>query len=337
MSRVHDALRKATQQNPEPPKPPARAPRIPVQPPPEPPDSEPRPQGSVLSQEPSPVAPIQPTATAVLIDPLADLDNLEEIIQNAREVPYRPIEDALIVDPENPREAPAEEFRSLRTRLNHLQTLQPLHTLVVTSASPAEGKSFTAMNLAVTQAQLAGKRILLADFDFRRPSIDKTFQITGAPGITNYLLGKAGLAEVINRVGNTNLYVMTAGEAVPNPLELLNLKQCKELIQALRDHFDWVILDSPPLLFAADANLLATMCDGTILVVRIGTTTFDSVTRALQSLCENNVLGVVVNGARRGELYSKYTYYHDYYYAPDSEDGQSSDGTEQPEEISVQS
>lgn len=337
MSRVHDALRKATQQNPEPAKPPVRAPRVPVQPPPEPeqnpdreegvaaasaPLSEPRPEGAFFSEQQPVVrqpAPQHTATAAVLIDPLADLDNLEEIIQNAREIPYRPIEDALIVDPENPREAPAEEFRSLRTRLNHLQTLQPLHTLVVTSASPAEGKSFTAMNLAVTQAQLEGKRILLADFDFRRPSIDKTFQITGAPGITNYLLGKAGLAEVINRVGNSNLYVMSAGEAVPNPLELLNLKQCKELIQALRDHFDWVILDSPPLLFAADANLLATMCDGTILVVRIGTTTFDSVTRALQSLCENNVLGTVVNGARRGELYSKYTYYHDYYYAPDLE------------------
>ena len=88
-----------------------------------------------------------------------------------------------------------------------------------------------------------------------------------------------------------------------------------------------MILDSPPLLFAADGNLLSTMCDGTILVVRIGTTTFDSVTRALQSLCENNVLGVVVNGARRGELYSKYSYYHDYYYAPEGEE-QSAEATE---------
>jgi receptor protein-tyrosine kinase len=99
-----------------------------------------------------------------------------------------------------------------------------------------------------------------------------------------------------------------------------------------------VIFDSPPLLFAADANLLATLCDGTILVVRIGTTTFDSVTRALQSLCENNVLGVVVNGARRGELYSKYTYYHDYYYAPESEEGQEgTEGSAQSEQVSVQS
>ncbi len=81
----------------------------------------------------------------------------------------------------------AEEFRSLRTRLNHLQTTQPLHTLVVTSASPAEGKSFTAANLAMTQAQIADKRILLADFDFRRPNVDKTFQMDCAPGITDYL------------------------------------------------------------------------------------------------------------------------------------------------------
>jgi receptor protein-tyrosine kinase len=106
---------------------------------------------------------------------------------------------------------------------------------------------------------------------------------------------------------------MTAGQPVPNPLELLNLRECRTLLDDLRQNFDWVIIDSPPLLFAADGNLLATMSDGTILVVRIGSTTFETVSRALQSLCENNVLGIVVNGARRGELYSKYSYYHDYY------------------------
>jgi receptor protein-tyrosine kinase len=197
--------------------------------------------------------------------------------------------------------------------------LQPLHTLVVTSASPAEGKSFTAANLALTQAQLADKRVLLADFDFRRPTVDKTFQVPISPGMTNYLQGTASLGDILMRVNDSNLYLMTAGDAVPNPLELLNLRECQTLIGELRSHFDWVIIDSPPLLFAADGNLLATMCDGTILVVRIGTTTFDSVTRALQSLCENNVLGIVVNGARRGELYSKYTYYHDYYSYGDDE------------------
>jgi receptor protein-tyrosine kinase len=93
----------------------------------------------------------------------------------------------------------------------------------------------------------------------------------------------------------------------------------KLLLDQLNKAFNWVILDSPPLLFAADANLLSTLSSGTILVVRVGTTTVDSVTRAMQSLCENNVLGIIVNGARRGELYSKYTYYHSYYYAPPEE------------------
>ena len=124
----------------------------------------------------------------------------------------------------------------------------------------------------------------------------------------------------MRKVQGTNLYIMPAGEAVINPLELLNLKEVKQMLDHLPRLFNWVILDSPPLLFAADANLLATLCHGTVLVVRIGTTTIDSVTRAMQSLCQNNVLGIVVNGARRGELYSKYTYYHSYYSPKDEDD-----------------
>lgn len=345
MSRVHDALRKAAQQNAEAPNAAGKGATSRSQPTPaniEPP----MPDSQFVEERATPIQNIEPASSAAgpgqRIDALAitaarlvdtsELDDLENAIQNAREIPYSPLPEALLVNPAKPREAPAEEFRTLRTRLNHLQSLQPLHTLVVTSASPAEGKSFTATNLAVTQSQLAEKRVLLADFDFRRPSVDKTFQIDCSPGITDYLQGKARVSDILRRVADSQLYLMTAGEAVLNPLELLNLKECKALIQVLRDHFDWVILDSPPLLFAADGNLLATMCDGTILVVRIGSTTFDSVSRALQSLCENNVLGIVVNGARRGELYSKYTYYHDYYYAPDTQSEEAAENQETEEE-----
>ncbi len=313
MSRVHDALRKA-QQSPEPAKP----------------DSRSKIASSVIESSLPLETPSQSPAA------ILDIEDIEEDIRNARQLPYNPLTDALLVNPAKPREAPSEEFRTLRTRLNHLQTLQPLHTLVVTSASPAEGKSFTATNLAVTQSQLADKRVLLADFDFRRPTVEKTFQIETSPGISDYLVGKARMGEIIRRIGDTRLYVMTAGEIVTNPLELLNLKECKLLIETVRQHFDWVILDSPPLLFAADGNLLATMCDATILVVRIGTTTFDSVTRALQSLCENNVLGIVVNGARRGELYSKYTYYHNYYYAPGTESEEAAELPAEAEEKQLQ-
>lgn len=328
MSRIHDALRKAAQENPP-------TARVTTQPPARP-STIAVPDLAGIENLPAAQSEILPPSVLSVgtgvIDHLSDLDDLRSIIQKARCVEYNPVEDALLVSPHRPREAPAEEFRTLRTRLNHLQNLQPLHTLVVTSASPAEGKSFTAANLAVTQAQLADKSVLLADFDFRRPSVAKTLQLPHAPGLTDYLQGTADLADVLLRVGDSNLYVITAGSAVPNPLELLNLKECSALIAGLRNHFDWVILDSPPLLFAADGNLLATMCDGTILVVRIGTTTFDSVSRALQSLCENNVLGIVVNGARRGELYSKYTYYHDHQQKPASPMLEQSDLEEQDQD-----
>src|SRR5262249_4004507 len=206
----------------------------------------------------------------------------------------------------------------------------PIHSVVVTSASPAEGKSLTAANLALAQAHLAGNMTLLADFDFRRPIVHTLFGIDRTPGITDYLLGKIPLHKAMRRVAGTNLYLMPAGEAVINPLELLNLKEVKQLVDRLPAIFNWIILDSPPLLFAADASLLSTLCHGTLLVVRIGHTTIDSVTRAMQSLCNDNVLGIVVNGARRGELYSKYTYYHSYY-TPKDEEPDETEGNESDE------
>ncbi|HVX67962.1 MAG TPA: CpsD/CapB family tyrosine-protein kinase [Bryobacteraceae bacterium] len=244
-------------------------------------------------------------------------------LDQVQEVPFRPAPEAILIDSDRPQEAPSEEFRSLRTRLNHLQNLQPIHRVVVTSPSPAEGKSFAAANLALAESHLAGNLTLLIDFDFRRPVVHNLFQIDRGPGATDFLLGMAPLHACVKRVAGTNLYVMPAGSPVKNPLELLNLREVKELFEELPRTFNWVILDSPPLLFSADANLLGTLADGTILVVRIGSTTIDTVHRAMQSLCENNVLGIVVNGARAGELYSKYTYYYSRYgYG----DGESSDG-----------
>src|SRR5712671_904091 len=278
MSRVHDALRRAEQTG-------ALAPS----------GGEPR---------------AGDRTAAATIEPQSPLKGL---LEQVKTIPYNPSPDALVIDALNPHEAPTEEFRTLRTRLNHMQSLQPIHTTVVTSPSPAEGKSFAATNLAMAEAQWAGNLTLLCDFDFRRPIVHNLFQCDRSPGITDYLQGKVQLHEAIRKVGETNLFIMPAGEAVINPLELLNLKEVKQMLDRLPSVFNWVILDSPPLLFAADANLLSTLCHGTILVVRIGATTIDSITRAMQSLCQNNVLGIVVNGARRGELYSKYTYYHSYY------------------------
>ena len=152
--------------------------------------------------------------------------------------------------------------------------------------------------------------MLLADFDLRRPIIHNLLQIDRAPGLSDYLTGQCSFPQAIRKIEGMNLYFLPSGSPVKNPLELLNMRQTKALFEELPNMFNWAVFDTPPLLFSADANLLATLADGTILVVKIGSTTFDNVTRAMQSLCENNVLGIVANGARASELYSKYTYYY---------------------------
>lgn len=314
MSRVHDALRRAEQAGKL--TPPAPRPATPV-----------LPNIPAFNDTPRAAAPSAPAATG-LMDPGASMNNLLELV---KEIPFRTATDSLLIDANRPHEAPMEEFRTLRTRLNHMKSLQPISTVVVSSASPAEGKSLSAANLALAQSHLNGNLTLLCDFDFRRPIVHTLFGIDRGPGITDYLLGKIPLHEAIRKVAGTNLYIMPAGEAVINPLELLNLREVKQLLDRLPSIFNWVIMDTPPLLFAADANLLSTMSHGTLLVVRIGHTTIDSVTRAMQSLCNNNVLGIVVNGARRGELYSKYTYYHSYY--TPKEDGSVPDSDSAPEPV----
>lgn len=256
---------------------------------------------------------------------------MKGILDDIEEIDFHPLPDSLLVDPRRTHDAPSEEFRTLRTRLNHLQSQQGLHTLVITSASPAEGKSFAAANLALAQSQLAGNMTLLADFDFRRPIVHNMFAIDRSPGITDFLLGKIPLQRAMRRVRGTNLVIMPAGESVVNPLELLNLREVRQMLEDLPSIFNWVVLDSPPLLFAADANLLSTISDGTMLVVRIGHTTIDSITRAVQSLCQDNVVGIVVNGARRGELYSKYTYYHTYYTPSDKRENEEAEAEESSE------
>lgn len=230
-------------------------------------------------------------------------------LARCKSIPFRPAPEAHLINPDEPHDGASEEFRSLRTRLNHMQAQQDLRVIVCTSASPAEGKTFTACNLALAQAQLE-LPVLLADLDLRRPVVHQQFQCERSPGFSDFLLGEKSLEECIRHVEGTNLYIMPAGSAVRNPLELLNMRPVRYTLDSFRKVFNWVILDTPPLLFSADANLLATITDGIILVVRIGSTTYDSVVRAIQTLCENNVLGIVANGARAGELYSKYTYYY---------------------------
>src|SRR5579864_2029901 len=170
MSRVHDALRRAEQTG-------ALDPNAPDQ--------------RAAGRSPA----------AAMLDPQPAMQGLLDLVKT---IPYNPSPDALVIDPLHPHEAPTEEFRTLRTRLNHMQSLQPIHTAVITSPSPAEGKSFAATNLALAEAQLAGNLTLLCDFDFRRPIVHSLFQTDRSPGITDYLQGKVQLHEAMRKIGDTN-------------------------------------------------------------------------------------------------------------------------------------
>jgi protein-tyrosine kinase len=296
MSRVHDALRRAELAGMPPEEEPAASVNV-------------MPAGMPVNPDlRPPELPVNGRASAASAPMRLNLH--PDMLGEVQVVPFSPAPESHLLDLNNSHETPAEEFRTLRTRLNHLQSLQPLHTLVVTSPSPAEGKTFTAVNLALAHSHLAESSVLLGDFDLRRPIIHNLFQIDRDPGLSDFLAGKCTFPQALRRIEGMNLYILPAGSPIKNPLELLNMRQCKLLFEELPRIVNWAVFDTPPLLFSADANLLATIADGTVLVVKVGSTTFDNVTRAMQSLCENNVLGIVANGARASELYSKYTYYY---------------------------
>ncbi len=193
-------------------------------------------------------------------------------------------------------QTPSEEFRTLRTRLAQLRATRAIQTVLLASPSPGDGKSFTAANLALAEAQLPDNLTLLCDFDLRNPTLHSFFQIDRSSGISDYLLGKADLHEILRRIGNSNLFVMPAGQAAIDPLELLHLRGVRQLMDLLRRAFRSILLDSPPLLVASDANVLAGLADGTLLVARIGSTTPHSMSRAIESLSPDSILGIVANG-----------------------------------------
>ena len=192
MSRVHDALRRAESGG------------IPTDP----------------QQAPvRPDVPLEFLPVSMGIPPALRLNINAGILADVQVVKFDPAEESHLLDLNNSHETPAEEFRTLRTRLNHLQTLQPLHTTIVTSPSPAEGKTFTAVNLALAEAQLAESSVLLGDFDLRRPIIHNLFQIKRSPGISDYLMGQCTFAQALRKVEGMNLYLLPAGSAVKNPLK----------------------------------------------------------------------------------------------------------------------
>jgi capsular exopolysaccharide synthesis family protein len=203
----------------------------------------------------------------------------------------------------------AEQFRTLRSRLYRLREKKPIRTLLITSASKGEGKSFVALNLAQAIARQHERRALLIDADLRAPRLHVRMGAPSAPGLTDYLAGEADEFSIIQADAKEDLFFIPAGQPVSNPAELLANNRLKSLLGRLASVFEWIIVDAPPVLPVSDAGVLAGMCDGVIFVVRAGATAFDLTQAACQEFRENNLLGAVLNGADEEAMYGAYSYY----------------------------
>lgn len=201
----------------------------------------------------------------------------------------------------------AEEFRTLRSSLILMRERQPLRSVLITSALPKEGKTFVAINLASVIAQ-QGHQVLLIDLDLRCSELHSVLSSTRAPGMGEFLSGKADLEVILQRGPQKGLYFIPAGEPASNANELIGNGRVKWLIENHRSTFDWMIIDSPPILPVADAKLLANLCDGVLMVIQSGNTPQDLAQKAFQEIGHGKVIGAVLNRAEAHSAYKSYYY-----------------------------
>jgi len=209
----------------------------------------------------------------------------------------------------NPRSPITEQYRTVRTNLQFSSVDQDLQTMLLTSAGPGEGKSMTSANLAVVYAQ-QGKKVLLIDADLRKPTIHYTFRLDNLRGLSNALVGNMSLQEIVSPSDVGNLDLISCGPIPPNPSELLGSKRMKELVREAKQAYDIIIFDTPPVLAVTDAQILANLCDGVVLVVRSKKTEFDAADKAIELLQSANakILGTILNDRDKKEM--NYYYYY---------------------------
>lgn len=214
-----------------------------------------------------------------------------------------------------PKHAISEAVKGIRTSIMFSHPDNPKKILLITSALPAEGKSTFASNLAVTMAQ-TGKKVLLIDADLRKPSLHKLFQIDKSTGLSNILVKSCDLRMASKATQVPNVFVVACGPLPPNPSELLSSPAMAECLHAAKEVYDWIIIDSPPLLTVTDARILARVVDGIIFVLKSNTTTRDAARKAESYLSDirDKLLGAVINDVDFARNKYYYQYYYQYYY-----------------------
>lgn len=203
----------------------------------------------------------------------------------------------------------AEAFRLLGVRLRHLRRDRSLKMLLITSTIPEEGKSMVAGNVACTLALRTNQRILILEGDLRRPALSKMFGLGTNPGLCEWLAGTRSLTESIYHLAEPGLWILPAGSALSNALELLQSGNLFKLMEQLTEWFDWVIIDSPPVLPLADTSVWMRLADGILLVTRQGTTEKRQLQRGIDAIESKKLIGTLVNSSKNAAA-------SDYYYGP---------------------
>ncbi len=208
-----------------------------------------------------------------------------------------PTPEQRIVTLSDPNGPAADMFRVLATRLAHMKDKRPLSRLLVSSAVVDEGKSVVAVNLAVALSQRPGERVLLVEADLRRPTASRLLSSSPTVGITEWYAGRLSIQNALYKVGDLPLWFLSAGEGVQEPLPILECLEFANMREAVSAHFDWVIMDSTPMLPMADAASLSRLCDGVLVVVREGYTRRKLLNKGLESIDRKKLIGMIFNEA----------------------------------------
>lgn len=289
MSRIHDALKRAEQERAT-----SIGTHVEV--------SLPQPEVETM-----PMPNLQSPAPAVMA-PAAGF-NFETLLARCPQARWQPDTRTMLFFQDDENRIGTEEFRTLRSRLYQIREKMPLKRLLVTSAMPKEGKSFVAANLAQVLVRQHGRRALVIDADLRNPGMHRHLGAPQNPGLSDYLAGECDEFAILQRGPMENLFFIPAGRVVASAPELLANGRLKLLLQRIEPMFDWIILDSSPVIPVSDSTLVAGSCDGVLLVVRSNVTPTDLARRAREEFPDKLLLGAILNGAPSDKLsQSKYYY-----------------------------
>lgn len=219
---------------------------------------------------------------------------------------------------EDPKSPASEAYRTLRTNIQFSNIDKNIKTIVITSSGPSEGKSTVISNYAVTLAQ-NGKKVLIIDADLRKPTGHKIFNVSNIAGLTSVLTDDFAYEKAIDKTDIENLHILSSGPIPPNPSEVLGSNKMKSFLDSVREDYDMILIDAPPVGFVTDAAILSTIVDGTILVCAVGQAVKNAASNAkiLLDKVNANILGVVLNKIPVNDngyyKYLYYQYYNSYY------------------------